>query len=217
MAPWWTDQTSHGCSRQLLSPAAALLVVVSPNIPHASLPRVLQRRRQQRPEPWVIADSLLRASALTHALRIENAPDKPAFLSGSGRAAPFLSLPFCPGQRMMGCQRGIWGFQIRYTVVPLPSTPPIWCKQWADANNKLKVGARYVRAGPAFKITLGEWVIMNWGRTINSRLGYVTLQPFTVQCGSDEAKLSWCVWGGYYFRQKGWKPGVDQSLTRQCQ
>ena len=25
-------------------------------------------------------------------------PDKPAFLSGSDRATPFLSLPFCPGQ-----------------------------------------------------------------------------------------------------------------------
>ena len=25
-------------------------------------------------------------------------PDKPAFLAGSGRAMPFLSLPFCPGQ-----------------------------------------------------------------------------------------------------------------------
>lgn len=25
-------------------------------------------------------------------------PDKPAFLAGSDRATPFLSLPFCPGQ-----------------------------------------------------------------------------------------------------------------------
>lgn len=72
MAPWWTDQTSHGCGRQLLSPAAALLVV-SPHIPHAPCPRVLQRQGQQRPDPWVIADSLLRASVLTHVLRIENA------------------------------------------------------------------------------------------------------------------------------------------------
>lgn len=115
MAPWRTDQTSHGCSRQLLSPAAALLVV-SPHIPRTARPRVLQRwRHKDRTSEWLQIRSWARLcwrtlfASVTHM----HAPDKPAFLSGSARAAPFLSLPFCPGRRMMGCQKGIWGFQIR--------------------------------------------------------------------------------------------------------
>lgn len=144
-----------------------------------------------------------------------HAPDKPAFLSGSGRAAPFLSLPFCPGQRMMGCQKGIWGFQIRYAP-PQPPNAPVYGKQGAAANNKLKVGACYATDGPAFKITLGGWVIMNWERTINSRL----LRNLAAIYSSPQlewSKTQLVCLGRILFQANGWKPCADQSMTRQCQ
>lgn len=155
-----------------------------------------------------------------------HAPDKPAFLSGSGQAAPFLSLPFCPGQqRMMGCQKGIWRSQIRHVCHSgAPPNAPVYGNEWAAANNNLKVGAYYATDGPAFKITLGGWVIMNWERTINSKLGYVTSQPFTVCRGSNEAKLRWSVWVGYYFRKMDgnqvrtnqWHGNVNMIRIRWC-
>lgn len=59
-----------------------------------------------------------------------------------------------------------------------------------------------LRNGPAGFLNNTRWMSdYELGRTINSRPGYVTSQPFTVRRGSNEAKLSWCVWGGYYFRQ----------------
>lgn len=77
-------------------------------------------------------------------------PDKLAFLAGSDRALPFLSLPFCPAQMNdKMSERHASSSEKNYCTVECSLG-----KHWAASNNKLKAIEHYTMDGPAFKISL---------------------------------------------------------------
>lgn len=81
-------------------------------------------------------------------------PDKPAFLAGSDRAMPFLSLPFCPGQMNDEMSERHLSSSDKIAAPQLSPFPTSLGNTGAAANNKLKVIAHYAMHGPAFKPSL---------------------------------------------------------------
>lgn len=57
-------------------------------------------------------------------------------------------------------------------------------------------------------------MIVNWEKTINSRLGYVTAEPFTVCPACSSGTKLWLVClGRILFQARGWKPGADTAMS----